>query len=147
MITEPVTTAPVTGAAEAGVAPKSSTVVALVVDDSRTIRQILARTLRLFGITAIHEAGNGVEALRVMAEREGVSLVLVDWNMPEMNGLDFVKALRAQPRFAGVKVVMVTTETEIDQMMRALEAGANEYVMKPFTREIIEDKLRLVGVI
>jgi two-component system chemotaxis response regulator CheY len=67
--------------------------------------------------------------------------------MPEMNGLEFVKAMRAEPRCASVPVVMVTTETHIDQMVTALEAGANEYIMKPFTAEMVEDKLRLLQVV
>jgi two-component system chemotaxis response regulator CheY len=76
-----------------------------------------------------------------------LSVILVDWNMPEMNGLDFVKTIRADPRYREVPLMMVTTETEIEQMYRALEAGANEYVMKPFTDEVIADKLRLLGVL
>jgi two-component system chemotaxis response regulator CheY len=76
-----------------------------------------------------------------------LSVILVDWNMPEMNGLDFVKTIRADPRYSEVPLMMVTTETEIEQMYRALEAGANEYVMKPFTDEVIADKLRLLGVL
>lgn len=75
------------------------------------------------------------------------SVILVDWNMPEMNGLDFVRSIRANPKFSEIPLVMVTTETEIEQMDRALEAGANEYVMKPFTDEVIADKLRLLGVL
>ena len=67
--------------------------------------------------------------------------------MPEMNGLEFVKAIRADPKYRKVPLMMVTTETEIEQMSRALEAGANEYVMKPFTDEVIGDKLRLLGVL
>ena len=66
--------------------------------------------------------------------------------MPEMNGLDFLKAVRRKPEYDGIPVVMVTTETEMEHMAAALEAGANEYVMKPFTREILTDKLRLAGV-
>ena len=80
-------------------------------------------------------------------QRLDLSVILVDWNMPEMNGLDFVKSIRADPKYAQVPLMMVTTETEIEQMYRALEAGANEYVMKPFTDEVIADKLRLLGVL
>jgi two-component system chemotaxis response regulator CheY len=120
---------------------------ALVVDDSRTIRMILARTLGELGYGEVAEARNGREALEQMAAGEGIALALVDWNMPEMNGLEFVRRMRENNAWAGVKVVMVTTETEVTQMVKALEAGANEYVMKPFTRETIEDKLRLVGAI
>jgi two-component system chemotaxis response regulator CheY len=71
----------------------------------------------------------------------------VDWNMPEMNGLEFIKHVRSQAGLAGVRLVMVTTETEIEQMSRALEAGADEYIMKPFTTEAIQEKLRLLGVL
>ena len=73
--------------------------------------------------------------------------MLVDWNMPRMNGLDFVIEVRRDDRFSASMVVMVTTETSVDQMSRALDAGANEYVMKPFTKEIIEDKLRILGIL
>ena len=81
------------------------------------------------------------------AQNLDLSVILVDWNMPEMNGLDFVKAIRADPKYSAVPLMMVTTETEIEQMYLALEAGANEYVMKPFTDEVIADKLRLLGVL
>jgi len=119
---------------------------ALVVDDSRAVRMILGRTLKELGFT-VHEAGNGKEALALMkTEREGMSLVLADWNMPEMNGLELLRLLRADPTLASLVVVMVTTETEIGQMTAALEAGANEYVMKPFTREILVGKLQMAGV-
>jgi two-component system chemotaxis response regulator CheY len=75
-----------------------------------------------------------------------VKLVLADWNMPEINGLELLKRLRQNPEFSSLVVVMVTTETELDQMTAALEAGANEYVMKPFTKEILVEKLELVGI-
>lgn len=120
---------------------------ALVIDDSRAIRMILGRTLNRFGYE-VCSAANGREALDLI-DREEVApeVILVDWNMPEMNGLEFVKCLRADPKFDRIPLMMVTTETELEQMDRALEAGANEYVMKPFTDEIIEDKLRLLGVL
>lgn len=120
---------------------------AMVVDDSRAIRMILAKTLGELGYD-VCQAANGKEALAA-AEREpsGLDLFLVDWNMPEMNGLEFVKHIRANARFSKTPLMMVTTETETSQMIAALEAGANEYVMKPFTKEIIEDKLRLMGVL
>jgi two-component system chemotaxis response regulator CheY len=120
---------------------------AMVIDDSRTIRMILSDTLAELGYQ-VSQASNGKEALSTL-EKEGdaFSLFLVDWNMPEMNGLEFVKRLRANPRYTAVPLMMVTTETEISQMVAALEAGANEYVMKPFTKEIIADKLRLLGLL
>lgn len=118
---------------------------ALVVDDSRAVRMILAKTLRDLGYE-VREAANGREALEVMeAEKTAVRLVLVDWNMPEVNGLDLLRQLRRDPELSSVVVVMVTTETEIDQMVTALEAGANEYVMKPFTKDILVEKLQMAG--
>jgi len=119
---------------------------ALVVDDSKTIRMIIKRILIDLGYE-VCEAGNGLEALKVLdKEKTAVSLVLADWNMPEMNGLELVKSLRQNPEFASMKVLMVTTETEIGQMTAAMEAGANEYVMKPFTKDILVEKLELVGI-
>jgi len=119
---------------------------ALVVDDSRTIRTIIKRILIDLGFQ-VCEAGNGVEALKVMeAEKNKIDLVLADWNMPEMNGLDLLKQLRQDPELSALKVIMVTTETELDNMVSALEAGANEYVMKPFTKDILTEKLELVGI-
>jgi two-component system, chemotaxis family, chemotaxis protein CheY len=118
---------------------------ALVVDDSKAVRMILAKTLRELGYEVL-EAANGREALEVMEQQiSAVRLVLADWNMPELNGLDLLKRLRANPLLSSLVVVMVTTETEMDQMAEALEAGANEYVMKPFTRDILVEKLQLAG--
>jgi two-component system chemotaxis response regulator CheY len=120
---------------------------ALVVDDSRAMRMILSKTLAESGFEVM-QAANGREALEIM-DREGpeIGLVLLDWNMPEVTGIEVVEKLRSQKTFNTVRLVMVTTETEIEQMARALEAGADEYVMKPFTREAVEDKLRLIGAI
>ena len=119
---------------------------ALVVDDSRTIRTIIRRILIELGYE-VCEAANGVEALKVLeTEKTTVRLILADWNMPEMNGLELVKRLRRNPEFESLKVLMVTTETEMDQMASALAAGANEYVMKPFTKDILLEKLELVGM-
>jgi len=120
---------------------------AMVIDDSRAIRMILARTLRQLGYE-VAEAGDGKEALAVLDRNAAdVQLILVDWNMPEMNGLEFIKRVRAQDRYKDLKLMMVTTETQVEQMLAALDAGANEYVMKPFTREVIEDKLRVLGIL
>jgi two-component system chemotaxis response regulator CheY len=122
---------------------------AIVVDDSRTIRRILAATLGELGFE-VCQAENGRVALSTI-EREraagSIGLALVDWNMPEMNGLEFLRQLRADPANANLMVIMVTTETAVEQMVTALEAGANEYVMKPFNKDVIQDKLRLLGVL
>ncbi len=95
----------------------------------------------------IVEAGNGVEAMQRLRETGPVDVMLVDWNMPEMNGFDFLCCVRGNPDYRNVPLMMVTQETEMLQMSKALEAGANEYVMKPFTKEVIADKLALLGVV
>ncbi len=119
---------------------------ALVVDDSRAVRMLLAKTLKELGYE-VREAANGREALEVIeAEKSTLTLVLADWNMPEIDGLDMLKRLRQNPALSSLKVVMVTTETEIDRIAEALEAGANEYVMKPFTPDILVEKLQLAGI-
>lgn len=119
---------------------------ALVVDDSRAVRMMLKRMLAEAGFDELFEAGDGKEALERLDEIGAPDVILVDWNMPEMNGLDLVRAVRSDAERRDVPIVMVTTETEINQVVRALAAGANEYVMKPFTKEIISDKLDLLGI-
>jgi two-component system, chemotaxis family, chemotaxis protein CheY len=119
---------------------------ALVIDDSRTVRAILRAILTEIGLTVV-EAANGREGLDRLRDAEDVGVVLVDWNMPEMNGLEFIRAVRAQRAYDPVRIMMVTTETEQEQVIRALVAGANEYVMKPFTREILVAKLSLLDVL
>jgi two-component system, chemotaxis family, chemotaxis protein CheY len=118
---------------------------ALVVDDSRAVRVIIRNILREMGIQMV-EAGNGREALEQLQQNPEVELVLVDWNMPEMNGLEFIRVVRSQRSYNAVRIVMVTTETESEQVSRALDAGANEYVMKPFTKEVLIAKLNLLDV-
>jgi two-component system chemotaxis response regulator CheY len=107
---------------------------------------LLTRALKQLGYE-VQEAANGREALELVeAENSAVSLVLADWNMPEINGLDLLKKLRQNPALASLAVVMVTTETETDRIAEALEAGANEYVMKPFTQDILAEKLQIAGI-
>ncbi len=119
---------------------------ALVVDDSRAMRMILSRTLAQSGFEIL-QAANGLEALRAMDQQgPSLDLVLLDWNMPELSGIEALEQIRARDDFKGIRVVMVTTETEMEQVVRALETGADEYIMKPFTREALEDKLRLIGM-
>ena len=118
---------------------------ALVVDDSRAMRLMLSRMLQELGFE-VSQAGHGREALSHLQAHEDTDLALVDWNMPEMNGIELVEAVRSDARFSNLRMMMVTTETEMSQMARALGAGANEYVMKPFTRDVIADKLRLLGL-
>ena len=82
----------------------------------------------------------------MLANGPAPDVILVDWNMPEMNGLEMIRAVRVEPELRRIPIVMVTTETEYDQVVKALAAGASEYVMKPFTKDIIMDKLDMLGV-
>ena len=121
---------------------------AIVVDDSRAMRMLMGRVLKDIGFD-VDEAGDGSEALGRLRERlsaDPVQLALVDWNMPEMSGIELVEAVRSDPAFSSLRIVMVTTETELSQVMRALDAGADEYLMKPFTRDDVVGKLELLGL-
>jgi len=118
---------------------------ALVVDDSRAIRVLLGRMLREMGFE-IHEAGHGAEALERLKELGSVEVALVDWNMPEMDGYQFIQAVRSESMWNDVRVMMVTTECGMDEVLDALNAGADDYIMKPFDREIIREKLLLMGL-
>jgi two-component system chemotaxis response regulator CheY len=101
--------------------------------------------LRGLGFEVV-EAANGREAMERLQSAGKVDIALVDWNMPEMNGFEFVRAVRADHMYDCVLLMMVTTETEMENVVRALAAGANEYVMKPFTQEVILEKLRIFGM-
>jgi two-component system chemotaxis response regulator CheY len=114
----------------------------LIVDDSATIRKMLARVLRQNEVIrgSIFEAGDGVQALEVL-ENHPVSLVLSDINMPNMDGLEFLKRMRAKGDWAKIPVVMITTEGSEETMLEAMQAGASAYVQKPFTANQIKEKL------
>jgi two-component system chemotaxis response regulator CheY len=116
---------------------------ALVVDDSSTMRKILRSILASAGFEVI-EAKCGAEALQRLQQSDP-DLALLDWNMPEMSGLELLAKIRSDASRDAMKIMMVTTESEAEQLDKALQVGADEYVMKPFTREIILDKLQLVG--
>ncbi len=116
---------------------------ALVIDDSRVARAVIRQILIEIGHTVL-EAGDGRAGLEALANSPDVALVLVDWNMPVMDGLEFITAVRAQRVYDALKIVMVTTETESEQVTRAMAAGANEYVMKPFTRDVLVAKLSML---
>jgi two-component system chemotaxis response regulator CheY len=120
---------------------------AMVIDDSRAMRLILARIAGQLGFDVI-QAGNGQEALDRLGELEQVpELALVDWNMPVMNGLEFIVAVRKEPKYKSMTLMMVTTESEHSQLVRALAAGAHEYLIKPFTADAMRDKLALLGLL
>lgn len=110
------------------------------------MRSILRMILRKAGFET-YEAGNGEEGLRRLELYGVMDLALVDWNMPVMNGLEFVCKVRENSAYAQMCIVMVTTETEFSQMQSALSHGANEYIMKPFTKESVMEKLLLLGMV
>jgi two-component system chemotaxis response regulator CheY len=119
----------------------------LVIDDSRAMRSILGRIVKSIGFDEVVEAGNGQEALERLDEGPLPSLALIDWNMPVMDGLEFVTSVRARPECRNITLMMVTTESEHGQIVRALAAGAHEYVIKPFTPDAIVEKLALLGLL
>ncbi len=118
----------------------------LIIDDSRAMRAILRLAVKGFGGESV-EASNGQEGLDRLEYAGPFDLALVDWNMPIMNGLEFVIAVRARSDWDSLRMVMVTTEVEMSQVSRALMAGAEEYVMKPFTTDILRDKLSMMGLL
>jgi two-component system chemotaxis response regulator CheY len=117
---------------------------AIVIDDSRAMRMILKRFVSALGFECT-EAVDGADALARLKESGPPDLALVDWNMPNMNGLELVTAVRADQSFGNMKIMMVTTENEMEQVSKALVAGADEYVMKPFTEDVIREKLEIMG--
>ncbi len=119
---------------------------ALVVDDSSTMRALLRMMLRKNGFETA-EATNGADALDKLGAAGPFDVALVDWNMPRMNGYEFVCAARADHSHDATKFVMVTTETEIEHVQSCLRHGADEYIMKPFTSEIVAEKLQILGLL
>jgi two-component system, chemotaxis family, chemotaxis protein CheY len=111
----------------------------LVIDDSATMRRIIVNSLQRIGHTDCVEAGDGVEALRVFTPDIGV--IITDWNMPGMTGVDFVRALRERPDGKAVPVLMVTTRSIKQDIVQAVQAGVNNYIVKPFTPQILKEKI------
>jgi two-component system, chemotaxis family, chemotaxis protein CheY len=118
----------------------------LLVDDSRSVRLICRRVMGNLGFQSV-EAEDGSAALEVLKQNPDVSVILLDWNMPVMDGLTFLKTIRAEPHEPRPFVVMCTTENEASRIAQALQEGADEYVMKPFTEDIIREKLQEVGAL
>lgn len=119
---------------------------ALVIDDSRAVRIIIGNILREVGLEVL-EAGDGRQGLAQLTDNPDVNLILVDWNMPVMDGYAFIQAVRTQRTYDRIRIMMVTTESESEQVTKALAAGANEYMMKPFTKEILLAKLSMLDVL
>jgi len=119
----------------------------LVVDDSTAIRKLMGRMLKNMGHEPI-EACHGIEALeRLDHYHSDIGLIMLDWNMPEMNGIELLQALKLRNDLdPKPTIVMVTTENTMDKIVHAMTKGAHEYIMKPFTQEILEEKLALLGI-
>jgi two-component system chemotaxis response regulator CheY len=117
----------------------------LVVEDSKTIRMILCGYLRKMNIETV-EAADGLQALERLKEMSPPDLVLVDWNMPVMSGIDFIRAVRELHIYDPLPLIMVTTNSESEHMGTAMDAGANEYIQKPCTLEALREKLDLLGL-
>ena len=115
----------------------------LVVDDSSTMRRIIINTLNKLGHSEIVEASNGREGLDRLNGSE-IDMIITDWNMPEMNGIDFIRSLRALEGKQQLPVLMVTTNAAKDDIVEALRAGVNNYVVKPFTPDTIKEKIDAV---
>ncbi len=112
----------------------------LVVDDFSTIRRIVRNILKQLGFTNIEEAEDGDIALEQLKLKD-FELVVTDWNMPNMTGLDLLKAIRADERLKDIKVLLVTAEAEKENVVQAAQAGVNDYVVKPFTAEVLQQKI------
>ncbi|ADR34569.1 response regulator receiver protein [Sulfuricurvum kujiense DSM 16994] len=116
----------------------------LVVDDSSTMRRIIKNTLSRLGYEDVLEGEDGVQGWSVLNENPDMGMLITDWNMPEMNGLELVKKVRADARFADLPIIMVTTEGGKAEVITALKAGVNNYIVKPFTPQVLKEKLSAV---
>ena len=119
---------------------------AMVIDDSRAMRSILTRLMTNLGFD-VAQAGDGAQAMAVLDAGARPDVILVDWYMPVMDGLTFIKKVREREDLREIALMMVTTESEQGNIVRALAAGAHEYVVKPFTDDVIAYKLNLLGLV
>lgn len=113
----------------------------LVVDDSSTMRRIIKNTLQRLGFDDVLEAEHGVEAWQIMERTPDINVLITDWNMPEMNGLELVRKVRAEKKYESMPIIMVTTEGGKAEVITALKAGVNNYIVKPFTPQVLKEKL------
>ncbi len=120
----------------------------LVIDDMSTIRRVIVKTIAELGLTNVTEADDGATALPLLKDALNAGmpfdLIISDWNMPKMKGLELLKVIRQDPFLANTPFLMVTAEAEMKQVMEAVQAGVDNYIVKPFTKKMIEDKLLIV---
>lgn len=113
----------------------------LVIDDSLTMRRIIGNILKSTKKYEVTEASNGFEALNLLS---GIKLILTDWNMPGMDGLSFVKEVRSRKEYSEVPIIMVTTEGTKETVLEAMKEGVNDYIVKPFTKTVLVEKIENV---
>jgi len=111
------------------------------VDDSSTMRRIIKNTLARLDYKDVLEAEHGVQAWQLLCENNDIDVLITDWNMPEMNGLELVKKVRAEDKYTDMPIIMVTTEGGKAEVIVALKAGVNNYIVKPFTPAVLKEKL------
>jgi two-component system, chemotaxis family, chemotaxis protein CheY len=115
----------------------------LIVDDFATMRKIVRNVLKQIGFTNMAEADNGKNALKIL-KKENIDLILCDWNMPEMPGIDLLKAIKSDDDLKNIPFVMVTAEAQKDNIIEAVKAGVNSYIVKPFSAETVNEKLNII---
>lgn len=113
----------------------------LIVDDFATMRKIVKNALNKMGVTKLFEAEDGAKALARVKEG-GIDFIISDWNMPNMMGIDFLKAVRSDDKSKAIPFLMVTAEGQKENVMEAVQAGVSNYIVKPFTAETLEDKIK-----
>lgn len=119
----------------------------IVIDDSRTVRKMLCHYMQSLDIETM-EAEDGCDALSLLGTEDpsSIEIALVDWDMPRMSGIEFLKEIRSCSEFSHLKVMMVTSHNKPEDLMRAIELGANEFLMKPFDEDMFRDKMRILGL-
>lgn len=117
----------------------------LVVDDFPTMRRIVINLLKQLGFQRINEAQDGLDAWNMMQET-AIDFVVTDWNMPKMNGMELLKTIRSDSKYSSIPVLMVTAEAEKENIVQAIQAGVSNYIVKPFTAEILKEKLEKIFV-
>ena len=118
----------------------------MIVDDSVTMRHLLQSVVATLQAETV-EATDGRQALKILADQWPFDVALVDWDMPVMNGIEFVKSVRADSRFNGLKIMMVTADNSMEGVGKAINCGADDYLMKPLTGQMVIDKLRVLGLL
>jgi len=116
----------------------------LVVDDSATMRRIVLNSLKQIGHESFVEASDGRDALNKLSADDSINFIITDWNMPEVSGLDLVKTVRANPKTANIPILMVTTRGMKEDIVEALNAKVNNYVVKPFTPQVLREKIEQI---